>query len=206
MKTPGPLPGKYTIKIDPKVKLVVHGPRRQPPALRKLIIDKLDEMVTEKAITNCDEPTDWVNSMVVVVKLANKAKKKKVRICLDSRDLNKAVKRKHHPAATIEDVIASIPNAKVFSVLDAQSGVLQIELDYESSLLTALNTPVGRFRWLRLPFWMKCAPEIFQRITDRTLEGLSGARVMMDDILVAAETVEKYDINTQRSDPGSHRI
>ena len=59
MKTTGTLPGKYTNKIDPKVKPVVHGPRRQSPTLKKLIIDKLDEVVTEKAITKCDEPTDW---------------------------------------------------------------------------------------------------------------------------------------------------
>lgn len=192
MKTTGTLPGKYTIKVDPSVKPVVHGPRRQPQALKKLIIEKLDEMESNKAIVKCDEPTDWVNSMVVVVKeSANKTKK--VRICLDPRDLNKAVKREHHPAATIEDVISSIPNAKVFSVLDAQSGFLQIELDYESSLLTTFNTPVGRYRWLRLPFGIKCAPEIFQRIMDKMLEGIQGARAIMDDILVAAETVEEHD-------------
>ena len=41
----------------------------------------------EKAghITPVTEPTDWVSSMVTVVK------KGKIRICIDPRDLNKAI-------------------------------------------------------------------------------------------------------------------
>ncbi len=43
--TTGTLPGKYTIKIDPNAKGLVHPVRRQPAALRKKIIEKLQEMV-----------------------------------------------------------------------------------------------------------------------------------------------------------------
>ena len=39
-------------------------------------------------ITKMDEPTDWVSSLVIVVK-----KNGDLRICLDPRDLNKAIKR-----------------------------------------------------------------------------------------------------------------
>lgn len=94
---------------------------------------------------------------------------------------------------TIEEVISTMPGAKVFSVLDAKSGFLQIELDEASSLLTTFNTPIGRFRWLRLPFGIKCAPEIFQRIINQMLEGISGATGVMDDILIAASTMEEHD-------------
>lgn len=38
-------------------------------------------------ITRQVEPTDWVNSMVTVVKL------KKIRICMDPQDLNEAIKK-----------------------------------------------------------------------------------------------------------------
>jgi len=101
--------------------------------------------------------------------------------------------REHHPMKTVEEVLAQIAGAKVFSVLDAKSGFLQICLDEESSFLTTFNTPVGRYRWLRLPFGIKSAPEIFQRIMDQMLEGISGATAVMDDILVAARTVAEDD-------------
>jgi len=52
--------------------------------------------------------------------------------------------------------------AKVFSVLDARNGFWQVKLDTDSSYLTTLNTPFGRFRSLRLPFGVKTAPEEYQ--------------------------------------------
>ena len=181
------LPGTYSLKIDPSVPPVVHGPRRQPQALRNKISAKLDEMEQEGQIARVTEPTDWVNSMVTVVKGDS------VRICLDPKDLNKAIRREHYPIPTVEEVIADFPEATVFSVLDAKSGFLQIQLDYESSLLTTFNTPQGRYRWLRLPFGVKSAPEVYQRIMDTMLEGIPGCRAVMDDILIGGKDQEEHD-------------
>jgi len=52
------------------------------------------------------EPTDWVNGMVTVVK-----KKGQLRICIDSRDLNRSIKREHYPLKTVEEIGARMPNA-----------------------------------------------------------------------------------------------
>ena len=46
----------------------------------------------------------------------------KLRICIDSRDLNQAIKREYYPMKTIEEIAARMPDAKVFSVLDSSSG------------------------------------------------------------------------------------
>ena len=81
----------------------------------------------------------------------------------------------------------------MFSKIDAKSGFLQIKLDYESSLLTTFNTPIGRFRWLCLPLGIKSAPEIDQRIMDTMLDGIEGARAIMDDILIAGLTAQEHD-------------
>jgi transposase InsO family protein len=187
-KTTGTLPGTYKFVIDPSVPPVVHAPRRQPRALVDKIVKKLKEMESEGHITKVTEPTDWVNSMVAVLK------GEQVRICVDPKDLNKAIRREHYPIPTVEEVVASMPpNAKVFSVIDAKSGFLQIKLDHKSSLLTTFNTPIGRFRWLRLPFGIKTAPEAFQRIMDTMLDGIDGARAIMDDILVAGTDEADHD-------------
>lgn len=186
-RTTGTLPGKYTIKLEPNARGVVHPVRRQPAALREKIIEKLHEMEKDGYITKVEQPTEWVSSMVAAVRNG------KVRICIDPSDLNKVIKREHHPMRTVEEVVSMIPGAKVFSVLDAKSGFLQIELDEPSSFLTTFNTPIGRFRWLRLPFGIKYAPEIFQRIMDQMLEGVPGAISVMDDILIAAPTIQQHD-------------
>lgn len=186
-ETTAMLPGTYSLKIDPTVPPVVHGPRRQPQALRQKICAKLEEMTREGQIAKVTEPTDWVSSMVV------KVKGDKVRICLDPKDLNKAIRREHYPIPTVEEVVAGFPEATLFSVLDAKSGFLQIRLSYESSLLTTFNTPQGRYRWLRLPFGIKSAPELYQRIMDTMLEGIRGCRAEMDDILVGGRDQEEHD-------------
>jgi len=43
-----------------------------------------------------------------------------------------------------------------------------------------------------LPFGIKCAPEIFQRIVDQMLQGIEGAAIM-DDILIAGSNTEHHD-------------
>ena len=187
VKTTGTLPGEYTIKIEENAQGVVHPARRLPAALKQKAIDKLKEMEENGYITPVSEPTEWVSSMVV------SSRKDKIRICIDPKDLNAVIKREHYPMRTIDDVISDIPDAKVFSKLDAKSGFLQIRLDRKSSYLTTFNTPIGRFRWLRLPFGIKCSPEIYQRIMDQMLEGIDGAFVIIDDILIAGRNIEHHD-------------
>ena len=66
--------------------------------------------------------------------VAARKKKGDVRMCLDPRDLNKALRRPHYPMCTADDVASRIRNAKVFSTLDAKAGFLQIRLDKKSSM------------------------------------------------------------------------
>lgn len=110
------------------------------------------------------ELTDWVNSMVTVVK------PNKILVCIEPQDLN-AIKHQHYPLLSVEEA-ASMPNVKIFSVLDASQGFWQIKLDDESSKLCTFNMPVGRYRVLCLPFDASSASEVFQRAVAYLLEGL----------------------------------
>ena len=60
-----------------------------------------------------------------------------------------------------------------------------LKLDDASSRLTTFETPFGRYRWLRLPFGISPAPEIFQARMHEALIGLKGIRCVADDILIA---------------------
>ena len=77
-------------------------------------------------ISKVDEPPQWVNSMVVVPKPNGT-----VRICLDSRDLNKAINREHCKMPTLEEVTSQLSGAQYFTVLDATSGYWAIPLSKE---------------------------------------------------------------------------
>ena len=150
-------------------------------------MDKLKEMEKEGHLAKLMQPTDWVNSMVV------SSQGEKIRICLDPADLSKAVKREHYPIPTVEEIVAKIPDATVFTVLDAKSGYLQMKLEYESSLLTTMNTPTGRYTWLRLPFGIESAPEMYQRAMEEMLQGIDHAYAIVDDKLAAGRDTSHHD-------------
>ena len=128
-------------------------------------------------------------------------KPNKLRICIDPQDLNKALQRAHYPLPTIEEVATRLSKARVFSVLDAKNGFWQVQLDNESSYLTTFNTPFDRYRWLRLPFGIKTAPEEYQRRIHESLQNLNGIEDIVDDILCVGEgdtyesAVEDHDKN-----------
>ena len=135
---------------------VIHAPRKVPVPQRAKVVEELKRMVRQ------EEPTEWVNSLFVVPKPTGA-----VTLCIDPGDLNLAIKRPHYPMKTIDEVASRLQGAKIFSIMDATSGFCQLKVDDESSCLCTFNTPTGRYRFTRLPFGVKCAPEIFQRTMDR---------------------------------------
>ena len=56
-----------------------------------------------------------------------------------------------------------------------------------------MNTPIGRYRWTRLPFGIKSAPELYQRTMNEMLEGIDKAYAIMDDILIAGKDTKEHD-------------
>lgn len=64
--------------------------------------------------------------MLVVVK------PNKLRICLDPRDLNKAIRREHYQMPTVEEATTRLSQAKKFIVVDAKDGFWQKRLDISS--------------------------------------------------------------------------
>ena len=99
------------------------------------------------------EPTDWLSSLTYTTK-----KNGDIRICLDPRSLNKAIKREHCKLPSRKKIMAEFAGAKFFSKLDASIGFWQIKLDPESSKLTCFNSPFGRYVYRRLPFGLNMAP------------------------------------------------
>ena len=116
---------------------------------------------------------------------------KKVRLCLDPKDLNKNIKREHYYSKTIDKILPLLHGSEKISAGDTNKGYYHVELDYESSLLCTFNTPFGRFRPTRLPFGVKIAQDIFQRRLDEILKDVPNAAGIADDILVfGADDIE----------------
>ena len=134
----GTFPGKVHLEVDPKAVPVIIPPRRIPTALKDKFKEELKKLVEQKIISPVDQPTPWVNSVVVTTK-----KSGALRICVDPRPLNKALKRETYPMPILDEILPELSKAKVFSTVDLRSDFWHCVLDDESSLLTTFNTPYG---------------------------------------------------------------
>ena len=88
---------------------------------------ELEQLVSLNVIEKVDHPTDWVNSVVLVEKGDGS-----IRVCLDPKDLNKAIKCEFTQLPTPEEIMSVMVGATRFSKIDASWGYWQIALDEES--------------------------------------------------------------------------
>ena len=100
-KFPGP-PYKFQLKLN--AKLARHTPRRVPIHLQEAFHQEIRNLECLGILEPVKEVTEWVNSFIIVEKKADPQAepevvlKKKLRICLDPRDLNEALE--HEPYYT----------------------------------------------------------------------------------------------------------
>lgn len=184
----GCLPGTYKIELNDEVQPVVHAPRKLPVALKDQVKNKLDEMQKDGIIEKVEGPTDWVNSMTVVKKPNGD-----LRICLDPRDLNRAIKREHFKLPTLEEITTNLSGAKYFSTLDAKQGFWHVKLHNSSTDLCTFNTIFGRYKFLRMPYGISSASEIFHKRLYGHFDDMEGVIQFIDDILIYASTKEIHD-------------
>jgi len=64
----GRLPGEHKIKLRVNAEPVIHPARKVPVALKERLKEKLDTLIREGIIRKVEEPTEWVNSLVIVEK------------------------------------------------------------------------------------------------------------------------------------------
>ena len=116
-----------------------------------------------------------------------------LRLCLDPKDLNKAIERNQWYSRTIDDILPELTKSKYKTLKDATLGYWHVVLDLASSLLSRFNAPWGKFRWLRLPFRLNIASDVFQERLHRVLRLLEGVHGIADDILAHGETEVQHD-------------
>ena len=117
--------------------------------------------------------TEWVNSFVIVEKKlpidsSNShspwhSVQKKLRICLDPRNLNEALKQEPYYTCSIEEIIGKFHGITKFTIADFNKGYWMVELDPESRKYTMMALDIGRFQWMMLPMGSIVAQDVFQR-------------------------------------------
>ena len=177
----------HQITVRNDAKPVACFPRRLPPALVQEVKKELDNLVEEGVIRKIEEPTSWSSPLVIVKKPNNK-----IRICMDLRSLNKAIQRPNFEIPNPDDIFASISGSSCYSKLDCKNAFHQIPVHPDSQPLLTFSTFAGRYCWSRLPYGIKSAPEIFQKILSDILCNIPHTYMFFDDILIATSSQEEH--------------
>lgn len=183
----GCLKGEFNLKVDPQVIPVIDPPRKIPFQLHAKLKKELDRMEQNEVIARVNSPTSWVSSIVLVEKADGS-----LRLCLDPRNLNKALQREHYPIPSIEFIKSKLSGSKYYSTLDASKAYWMLKLNNKSSELCTFNTPFGRYRFLRMPYGVKVAQEIFHRVMTEMFIDMD-VIVYVDDILVYGNNIQQHN-------------
>ena len=162
-----------------------------------------DVLVKIDVLEKVTEPTEWVNSFVIVEKVIdssnahspNHSIKKSIRLCIDPKDLNEALEREPYYSRSIDELISMFAGAKVFTIVDMDKGYWQVVLHPESRKLTCMAFDIGRYQFKRLPMGSKVASDIFQRMLDSVYIGLPGVTGIADDMVIFGRNEEEHDRN-----------
>ena len=177
----------YTIRIDPAFPPVKHARHKVPIEYREQKEKALDEMVLKGVTAPVSKPTTWVSSLTYPRK-----PDASLHICLNPKDLNKAILWENYKAPTLDEISHQLSGATCFSKLDAKDVFWSIHLDEDSSYLTTFNTYHGRYRFLHMPFSLKMSQDVFQMWMDQATDCLPGIIAIHDDICVFSHTPEEH--------------
>ena len=161
---------------------------RVPYNRKEKVKQELQKLLDWDIIEKVDTPSEWVSPLRVVEK-PNGA----IRLCVDMRRANTAVKRVRFPIPTLEQTLQELSGCTVFSKIDLRMGYHQVELTPESREITTFITDEGLFRFKRLMFGISSASEMFQYIIRQVLDGCEGAHNISDDIIVGGVDQKDHD-------------
>lgn len=182
------------INVDEE-KLKKVKPISRPRGIRKEHIARVTELLAEMERQGVIERVGekdmhkvrMVSGLVVVRKPSGD-----LRLCVDYRRLNEATNRDFLSVVLINEIMAMLAGKKIFSCLDMKSGYHQLALTETTSYLTCFlvgGTSPTLYRFKRLPFGLKNAPNSFNRAVADCLCGhisVGRCQVYFDDVTVSS--------------------
>ena len=197
-KFPG-MPYKFQLKQNAKP--TRHAPRKVPIHLQDAFHKEIRNLQQLGILEETKDVTEWVNSFVIMEKKiptdSNSSQghpmNKKLRICLDPRDLNEALEREPYYTWSIEQIMVKFHGMTRFTIADFNKGYWMVELDPESRKYTMMALDIGRFQWTRLPMGSIVAQDIFQRKLDAIFLDVPGVTGIAHDMVIYGRSDLEHD-------------
>ena len=110
----------------------------------------------------------------------------KLRMCVDFTNLNRACPKDSYPLPRIDTLVDSTARHELLSFIDAFSGYNQIKMNEENQEKTSFVTSQRLFCYKVMPFRLKNAGAMYQRLMNKMFTHQIGrnVQVYVDDMLV----------------------
>ena len=179
------------LNINPNVAPVVQNTRRIPFHIRKQVEKELLNLESQGIIERVPEgqATPWISQIVTVPKKDNES----IRICVDMRSANKAIRRVRHVMPTVDEVMTNLNGAQFFSKIDLSNAYHQLVLADDCRYIKTFSTHIGLFQYARLNYGTNAAAELFQFTLQEPLKGIANAKTIADDIIIFGQTRAEHD-------------
>ena len=139
-------------------------------------LDALEAM----GVIKRDSSSQWAAPAFTIPKKDGKS----LRFLTDFRQINKSLIRKPYPLPKISEVLQQLEGLTFATALDLKMGYYTLRLDPDAQSICTIITPWGKYKYLRLPMGIMCAPDIFQNKMSDLMRHLEYVKVYIDDLLV----------------------
>ena len=198
-KFPGP---PYKFQLKPNAKPARHALRHVPIHLQEAFHKEIRNLECLGILEPVKEVTEWVNSFVIVEKKVpadsnteDHSSQKKLRICLDPRDLNEALEWEPYYTRSIKEILGKFHGMTWFMIANFNKGFWMVELHPKSRKLTTMALDIGRFQWTRLPMGSIMAQDVFQWKLNVIFLSVPGVTGIADDMIIFGKTDQDHDGN-----------
>ena len=147
--------------------------------------DEIEKLLTAKVIHS--SRSSW-SAPIIVVPKGDSGKQ----LAIDYQGLNKVTRMFTWPMPKVKDIFSKLNGANYFSTLDLRASYHHIPLDKSSIPKTTLNSPFGKYEYVKVPFGLAQAPAYFQELMTRIFQDFHFAIVHLDNIIIFSRTAEEH--------------
>ena len=139
---------------------IAQSVRPVAPKFREKLTDLIKELLTARIIRPSTSP--WASPIVMIIKKNGKD----IRLCIDCRRVNQLTILIFYPMPLISDLLQHMDKAMWYCSLDMASEIWVVKMTERARAISIVITPSRLFESLRMPFGLKNAPQIYQRLID----------------------------------------
>ena len=176
------------IHVDKTVPTVAAPTKPQPFHLRQKLDKEIERMEKDGIIEDHHGPAPWVSNLVLAPKDDGG-----IRVTVDMREPNKAIKDTRIPIPRAEDIRAELAGCKWFTKLDFKTAYHQLRLSPKSRYLTVFSHNNKLKRHTRLTMGCKPAAGELNKALRPLFSDIPEVHIIHDDVIIATVTEDEHD-------------